>query len=133
MARVRSKDTGIERAVRSALHRRGLRFRKHVRKLPGSPDIVFARARVAVFVDGRFWHGYDFPSWKHKLSPYWREKIERNIARDERNFQSLRDAGWCVLRVWEHEVMKELPAVLDRIERAVRSRRPGPVEPASGD
>src|SRR6476469_9829315 len=78
MSSVRTKDTDIEQAVRSALHRRGLRFRKHVRDLPGRPDIVFSRARVAVFVDGDFWHGYDFDTWRGGLSEFWRNKIETN-------------------------------------------------------
>ena len=60
MSRVKGKDTSIERLVRSELHKRGFRFRKHVKTLPGKPDIVFPKAKVAVFVDGDFWHGYDF-------------------------------------------------------------------------
>lgn len=132
MSRVRSKDTDIEAAVRSALHRRGFRFRKHVRDLPGSPDIVFRRARVAVFVDGKFWHGYDYTSWKHTLAPYWREKIESNIARDERNFRALREAGWAVVRVWQHEVKRELDAVVERIADLVAQRASGARDPAGG-
>lgn len=121
MARVRSKDTDIEVAVRSALHRQGLRFRKHVKELPGSPDVVFPRAKVAVFIDGDFWHGYEFVKWKHRLSPYWQGKIQQNIERDERNFRALRKAGWCVLRVWKHEVKRELEQVVERIKRAVEA------------
>lgn len=83
MSKVRSKDTSPERAVRSALHRLGYRFRKHVKDLPGKPDIVFTRRKVAVFVDGDFWHGFGFESWGGKLSPKWRSKIERNMARDQ--------------------------------------------------
>jgi DNA mismatch endonuclease (patch repair protein) len=69
MSKVKSKDTGPERAVRSALHRRGLRFRKHVKGLSGTTDVVFTRKRVAVFVDGDFWHGFGFESRAGKLSP----------------------------------------------------------------
>ncbi|MXW23873.1 MAG: very short patch repair endonuclease [Chloroflexi bacterium] len=122
MTNVRSKDTGIEVAVRSALHARGLRFRKHVRHLPGTPDIVFSRARVAVFVDGDFWHGWRFPTWRHKLSTYWDAKIERNRRRDRRNFARLRRQGWLVVRVWEHDVLADVDRVADRIENAVRAR-----------
>ena len=93
---------------------------KHVKGLPGSPDIVFPKARVAVFVDGKFWHGYDFEAWKHKVPTYWQEKISRNIERDERNFLALREAEWRVLRVWEHEVKRELGLVVNRIKQAVR-------------
>ncbi len=63
MSRIKGKDTGLELRVRSALHKRGLRFRKHVRELPGKPDVVFRKTRVVVFVDGDFWHGYRFRSW----------------------------------------------------------------------
>ena len=122
MSRVRSVDTKPERAVRSELHRRGLRFRKHVRALPGAPDIVFPRQRVAVFVDGDFWHGYRLPAWEQGLKPYWREKIRRNRRRDQRNFARLRKLGWTVIRIWEHDVQENLDEVADQIEQAVRPR-----------
>jgi DNA mismatch endonuclease, patch repair protein len=70
MGRVRNRDTDLERVVRSALHRRGLRFRKHVSGLPGRPDVVFPAAKVAVFIDGDFWHGYRFPLWNAATPPY---------------------------------------------------------------
>lgn len=119
MSKVKSKDTKPELAVRSALHRQGLRFRKHVRSLPGCPDIVFVSARVAVFVDGDFWHGYRFPAWRHKLAPYWQEKIERNRRRDQRNFRRLRAAGWVVVRLWEHDVTRDLEACISRVASVV--------------
>lgn len=120
MSQVRSKDTTPERVLRSALHRRGHRFRKHVRSLPGSPDVVFPTKRVAVFVDGDFWHGYRFPAWEQSLpSDYWRDKISGNRRRDRRNFAKLRRMGWTVIRVWEHTVKADLAAAIDRIEAAV--------------
>ena len=122
MSRVRSVDTSLERTVRSELHRRGLRFRKHVRALPGTPDVVFPRQRVAVFVDGDFWHGYRLPAWEQGLKPYWRDKIRRNRRRDRRNFARLRKLGWTVIRIWEHDVQRDLAEVTDRIEQAVRPR-----------
>lgn len=115
MGRVRRKDTAPELALRSALHRRGLRFRKNVKTLPGSPDIVFVGRRLAVFVDGNFWHGHDFDSWKEKLQPFWRAKIERNVERDAGNVADLEDLGWRVVRVWEKDVKKDVEAVADRI------------------
>lgn len=120
MGRVRHWDTDLERAVRSALHRRGFRFRKNVRGLPGSPDIVFTKAKVAVFVDGDFWHGWKFEEKKHKYKPYWQEKIAANIARDERNFANLREAGWTVIRVWQHEIKKDLSDVVNKIAKTVK-------------
>lgn len=123
MAGIRGKDTKPELALRSALHRRSLRFRKHVKTLPGCPDIVFVSAKVVVFVDGDFWHGYRFPAWSHKLSPYWRDKIEGNRRRDRRNFRRLRAAGWTVVRVWEHDVTRNLDTCADRVVALVTSVR----------
>lgn len=124
MSRVKGKDTGIERLVRSALHKRGFRFRKHVKTLAGRPDIVFSRARVAVFIDGDFWHGYRFPQWKDDLAPFWQDKIEANRRRDARNFRLLRDEDWKVIRIWQHQIERDLDACVDRIAVAVSPRIP---------
>jgi len=120
MSRVRTADTDLETVVCRALHRRGLRFRKHARALPGTPDLVFAAARVAVFIDGDFWHGCRFPSWRASMSPFWQEKIARNRARDRRNFARLRRQGWTVVRIWQHQIRTQLDSALDRIEGSVR-------------
>jgi DNA mismatch endonuclease (patch repair protein) len=119
MSRVRGKDTSIEIRVRSELHRRGYRFRKHVKNLPGKPDIVFSSANVAVFVDGDFWHGYRFPAWESKVSDFWKKKIAGNRERDQRNFRKLRGMGWTVIRIWQHEVERDLAGVIERIASAV--------------
>lgn len=117
----RSRDTRPEAAVRSALHRRGLRFRKHSQPLPGlrcHADIVFRRARVAVFIDGCFWHGCpDHGRRPGTNAKYWNVKLQRNIDRDKRNDAALADAGWTVVRAWEHE---EPEAVADRVTEALR-------------
>lgn len=114
----RSKDTSPEVAVRSALHRAGLRFRKHYRPvatLRCEADVVFRRQRIAVFIDGCYWHGCaehaQVPTTNHE---YWLAKIGGNVARDARNNKVLADAGWLVLRFWEHE-----PA--DEVVKAVRA------------
>lgn len=117
MSRVRQKDTPIEVLLRSSLHRKGIRFRKNDRGLPGSPDIVIASARLAIFVDGDFWHGYRFPKWEHKLSPFWREKIHANRRRDCRNFAKLRRLGWTVMRFWGHEVLADVDSCATKIEK----------------
>ncbi len=122
MAANRSVDTSPEVAVRSALHRRGLRFRKHVSTLPGRPDVVFVSAKVAVFVDGDFWHGYRLPAWEKTLAPAWRKKIRHTRRRDQKNFRRLRSRGWKVVRVWEHQVKRDLEAVICRVEESVRRR-----------
>jgi DNA mismatch endonuclease (patch repair protein) len=123
MSRIRSRDTMPELTVRRLVHARGLRFRKHVGWLPGRPDLVFTGSRVVVFVDGDFWHGWKFPVWRHKLAPYWQEKIERNRWRDNHNFRQLHAQGWMVIRLWEHDVTAKPQKCIDRIERAVRRRR----------
>lgn len=123
MARVRSRNTAPELEVRSALHRRGLRFRIHA-PLPGHPDIAFPASRVAVFVDGDFWHGYRFAAWRARLPVYWREKIEANRRRDRRCRRALRRMGWTVVRVWGHEV-GDLDTALARVQRAVAAGRGG--------
>jgi DNA mismatch endonuclease, patch repair protein len=122
MSRIRSKDTAPELTIRRLVHARGLRFRKHKNGLAGRPDLVFASARVVVFVDGDFWHGWRFPAWKHKLGRYWRDKIERNRRRDQKNLRLLRRSGWLVIRIWEHEVKRDAESCVDRIEEVVRAR-----------
>jgi DNA mismatch endonuclease (patch repair protein) len=115
MQAVKGKNTSLETTLSSAFHRRGWRYRRNYALLPGKPDFVFTKARLVVFVDGDFWHGWRFPQWKHKLSDYWRAKIERNRRRDRRNFQRLRRQGWTVLRLWGHDVEKNLDAAVERV------------------
>jgi DNA mismatch endonuclease (patch repair protein) len=105
----RRKDSKCEVQIRSALHRSGLRFRKDLLLRVGGvrvhPDIVFTRARVAVFVDGCFWHRCPTHATAPKSNTsYWGPKLEANVARDRRVDEALRSEGWTVLRVWEHEL-----------------------------
>lgn len=122
MGRIRGSETWPERALRSELHSRGLRFFKNAKGLPGRPDVVFPRAMVAIFVDGDFWHGYRFYQWESKLAPFWREKIENNRARDQRNFRKLRAMGWKVMRIWEHEIRRDVAGCADRVQEVILSR-----------
>ena len=121
MRRVRSVDTAPEMALRRELHRRGLRYRVHDNGLPGKPDLVFRTARLAVFIDGDFWHGWRFPLWKHRLPSFWRRKIASNRERDLRNLRKLARRGWKVVRIWEHQVEKDALQCLSRIARALGS------------
>lgn len=110
MARVRSKDTKPELAVRRLLHRQGYRFRTHYKLLPGRPDIAFTRKRKAVLVHGCFWHGHDgCPGFRTPSSrtEFWEGKFERNRARDRRNEAQARALGWQMLVVWECEIRDE--------------------------
>lgn len=125
MSTQRSKDTGPELALRSALHRKGLRYRVHVRPLPSlrrQADVVFARHRVAVFIDGCFWHGCpDHGRRRHEVNGwYWPEKIARNQNRDADTDDRLRGAGWRVVRIWEHEPPE---VAAERIRSALAERR----------
>jgi DNA mismatch endonuclease (patch repair protein) len=119
MSRIKGKDTGLETLVRSELHKRGFRFRKHLKELPGKPDIVFTKVKVAVFIDGDFWHGYRFPTWEHKVSNFWKTKISKNRERDTKNHRRLREMGWTVIRLWQHEVRNNFETCINRIEEAV--------------
>jgi DNA mismatch endonuclease (patch repair protein) len=112
MAAIRRRDTKPERAIRSLLHAAGKRYRVDLRlDLEGAkprPDIVFTRARVAVFVDGCFWHCCPEHSRQPSVNGgYWGPKLERNIARDRTADDALTAAGWTVLRVWEHEAPEQ--------------------------
>ncbi|WP_350212676.1 very short patch repair endonuclease [Botrimarina sp.] len=124
MKRVKQKDTPAELALRSALHRRGLRFRLH-RRIEGiAVDIVFIAAKVAVFVDGCFWHGCPLHATYPKSNQsYWLPKLAENMARDHRQTEKLRAAGWKVIRAWEHDCLPPSPGTVRRVERAVTSRR----------
>lgn len=129
MKRVRRENTSLERAVRSYLHRDGLRFRLHEKSLPGSPDIVFPKYRCVVFVHGCFWHGHHCAhgSIQSKSNvEFWAEKLAKNRMRDGRKEQALRDLGWSVLTIWECEVADS--ARLRELSHQIRSSRPRPQE-----
>jgi DNA mismatch endonuclease (patch repair protein) len=126
MAAVRGRDTRPELALRRALHARGLRYRVHPRDVPGRPDLVNRARRIAVFVDGDFWHGNpaewerrgfssmeaQFPEEKRDQ---WTSKLRRNVERDREVDAALVAAGWRVVRVWESEVRSDLAAAVNRI------------------
>ncbi|OIO51426.1 very short patch repair endonuclease [Candidatus Uhrbacteria bacterium CG_4_10_14_0_8_um_filter_58_22] len=123
MSKIRSRNTGPELLVFRELSRHGIRFRRHYRPIPGTPDLAQPSRRIAVFIDGSFWHGYRYPLWRHKLpSQFWRDKIERNRLRDRRNFARLRRQGWLVLRVWEHQLKRRPDACFERLIRVMRHR-----------
>lgn len=124
MSAQRSKNTGIEMALRRALHASGLRFRVHRRPVKGvrrEADIVFGSGRVAVFVDGCYWHGCpEHATWPRRNADFWRTKIEGNRARDLDTDARLADSGWLAVRVWEHENAAEAAV---RVAAVVRARR----------
>lgn len=116
---MQSRNTAPEMRLRKALWARGCRYRLHAH-IPGSPDIVFAAARLAVFVDGCFWHGCP----EHYTAPvanseFWRMKLERNVSRDRSVDRTLATAGWKVLRFWEHEIDASLPLAVDMVVKTL--------------
>ena len=119
MSRIHSKGTLPERIIRSELRRIGARFSQNVSGYPGKPDLLFPKERVAVFIDGDFWHGWRLPLWEHKLSKTWKDKIRATRSRDQQNFKLLRRMGWKVVRVWEHEVERGVDRCLRRILTAL--------------
>lgn len=123
MSKIRGKNTGPELAVFSELRRNRIYFRRHYDKVAGSPDVALPTKKIAVFIDGDFWHGYRYPCWKNKLpSDFWRQKIERNRARDKRNFAKLRKSGWLVLRVWERELRSDFDGSIRKVVRHLKLR-----------
>ncbi|HLH64167.1 MAG TPA: very short patch repair endonuclease [Solirubrobacteraceae bacterium] len=123
MARIRSKDTKPELALRQALYAAGIRgWRCHPKTVPGKPDIAFTRRRVAVFVDGRFWHGHPDFFTPGKSGDYWDAKIARTQERDRIANETLSLEGWTVLRFWDFEVEEDLERVVDSVASALALR-----------
>lgn len=122
MASIRSKNTRPELALGKTLWKKGLRYRKHY-KITGSPDFVFVSKKIAVFVDGDYWHGNNWRLRKYKnrkeeldsYSEYWKKKILRNIERDKAVNKALKKQGWKVLRVWESQIKKDIDKVTHKI------------------
>ena len=122
MSHVHLKKGKAESTLAKALWHRGYRYRLNYKKLPGSPDIAITKYRIAIFVDGEFWHGYDWKNKKDKLKSnreFWIEKIEENIQRDVRNDRLLLSSGWIPLHFWEKEVKKDLDGCVQSIQDAI--------------
>lgn len=117
MQNIRSVNTKMELSVRSALHKKGYRFRKNVKRLIGKPDIVFSKYKVAIFLDSCFWHCCPYHSNIPSTNKsYWIPKLQRNKERAKEVNKKLRMNDWIVLRFWEHQVNKNIKAVIDKIE-----------------
>lgn len=124
MSRISGKDTKPEELVRKYLFSKGFRYRKNVRTLPGSPDLVLPKYHTVIFVNGCFWHGHKnckYFVWPKNNTEFWRKKIEANMERDKRKKSQLGDMGWTVLTVWECELRpKERQTTLERLENTLK-------------
>jgi DNA mismatch endonuclease (patch repair protein) len=123
MSRIKQRDSAIERQLRAALWRAGLRYRKNVR-MHGTPDLVLLRARILIFVDSCFWHGCRFHCRKPKSNvEFWETKILRNRRRDLKVTKFYRRRGWTVFRFWEHQLLKDPDACVSRVVAVARRSR----------
>ena len=124
MKSIRSAETKPEQFLRKLIWNTGLRYRKNVKKLPGRPDIVFIKYKLAVFIDGDFWHGYNWEEKKQRIKTnrdFWIPKIERNMERDKENTEKLVQIGFKVIRFWEHEVKNDAYSCVIRIINKLKS------------
>lgn len=127
MSSIKSKDTQPELMLRKALWQKNMRYRVNYKNLPGTPDIVFTKAKVVVFCDGDFWHGHNWvirgmKSLEEELSSYsefWKKKILRNIERDDEITKKLNEMGWKVIRIWESEIKKDVDKCVKEIEAVI--------------
>lgn len=123
MSRIKSKNTLPERLLRKALYKKGLRYRLNSSLVPGHPDILFKKYKIAVFVDGDFWHGRDYKINEVKTNTkYWNKKIKANIERDIKINQSLAQLGYTVIRLWEKEIEKDTQRCSDIVFDAVQKK-----------
>ena len=113
MSQIKGKDTKPEDIVRKYLFSKGFRYRKNVSNLPGKPDIVLPKYKICIFVNGCFWHkheGCKYFVWPKNNAEFWKEKIEKNTARDTQNFAKLESEGWRVLIIWECQLKAKVRA-----------------------
>ncbi|MHA3786599.1 very short patch repair endonuclease [Flavobacterium hauense] len=124
MSKIRSKNTKPEIIFRKELWKRGLRYRTHVKDIPGSPDIIMKKYKVIIFIDGEFWHGYNWNEKKEKIKTnrdFWIPKIERNMQRDQQNNEKLLILGYKVFRFWEHSIKKELQSCINEVTEYIEA------------
>lgn len=126
MSQIRGKDTSIEVSLRKELFSRGIRYRKNSSSVYGHPDISIKKYKIAIFCDGDFWHGYNWEETKQNIKSnreFWIKKIEHNIDRDIEVNHVLAHMGYTVIRVWEHEIKKDLDGVASMIEREILRKK----------
>lgn len=125
MQAIKNKDSEIEIKLRKELWKRGLRYRKNVKKIYGHPDLAFIGKKVAVFCDSEFWHGFDWENRKNDIKTrrdFWIPKIEKNIERDSLVTNKLQNDGWIVLRFWGKDIKRNVEICADIIEETLKGR-----------
>jgi DNA mismatch endonuclease (patch repair protein) len=122
MQAIKNKATKAEVALAKALWARGHRYRKNNKKIFGNPDLTFAKCKLAIFIDGEYFHGYNWETEKHRIKTnreFWWNKIEGNMRRDHLVNQTLVENGWTVLRFWSQEIRKNLASCIEKIEQTI--------------
>lgn len=126
MSKIRNRNSKPELVLRKALWSKDIRFRLHDKSLPGTPDIVIKKYKLAIFVDGEFWHGFDWKNNKERIKSnrlFWIPKIERNMQKDICVNKALRDMDYVVFRFWTQDILKNLPTVINQIELFLETRK----------
>lgn len=126
MSKIKGKNSKPELILRKALWAKNIRFRLHDKSLPGTPDIVIKKYKLAIFVDGEFWHGFDWKNNRNRIKSnrlFWIPKIERNMQKDVRTNRALGDMNYTVFRFWSQDIIKNLPVILNQIELFLETRK----------
>lgn len=126
MSKIRNRNSKPELILRRALWARNVRFRLHDKSLPGTPDIVIKKYKLAIFVDGEFWHGFDWQTNRERIKSnrlFWIPKIERNMQKDIRVNNALRDMDYVVFRFWTQDILKNLPKILNQVALFLEARK----------
>lgn len=126
MSKIRGKDTKVEllfrKALSSEVYSKGFRYRLHYKRVPGSPDVVFVKQKIAIFIDGDFWHGRRYgKDGKTMRKKFWRDKIETNILRDHRVNRQLKKLGWTTFHFWESDIRKSYEKSIRKVIDALNT------------
>lgn len=122
MSKIKTSGTDIEEYLLKCVKQFWTKehYRKNLKSLPGRPDIVFTKSKIAIFADGDFWHGKDFENWKRKVSPFWKKKITSNLVRDLEQTAELKKRGYKVLRFWGSSIKKNPKIITKKISRLIK-------------
>lgn len=123
MKKIKSTNTKVEKQLRKEIWKLGYRYRLHSKEILGKPDLIFKKYKIVVFVDGEFWHGYNWMEKKKRIKAnreYWIPKIEATIERDKKITKELKQQGWKVLRFWDHEIEKDLDRCIQVLIKALQ-------------